>query len=213
MFELCSLTIWGTKPGDTTATVSAPYRECLSRDLRVRDLLKAAHASSAVGVSRSSGGKNETKRVKQEDSWRIVLSGLYELCLKWPGATTWLFSCVATCPIRFKVICWKSICRNCRLPMKIYTFWQHNKDRVSSYKLFFRFASCCYLPDKGGLQQMVRLSLLVPLPEFKDQLIKPGHFHVKGRARWDFSPYWRCAEVPPVNAKAARHRIDLGNLV
>lgn len=60
---------------------------------------------------------------------------------------------------------------------------------------------------------MVRLSLLVPLPEFKDQLIKPGHFHVKGRGREDFSPYWQCAEVPPVNAKAARHRIDLGSIV
>ncbi len=60
---------------------------------------------------------------------------------------------------------------------------------------------------------MVRLSFLAPLPEFKDQPIKQEHFHVKGRVRGDFSPYWRCAEVPPVNEKAARHRIDLRILV
>lgn len=57
---------------------------------------------------------------------------------------------------------------------------------------------------------MVRLSFLEPLGEFKDQLIK--HFHLKGRVRGDFSPGWQCAEVLPVNAKAARHKIDLGTL-
>lgn len=89
--------------------------------------------------------------------------------------------------------------------------------RVSSYKrLFVDLLSIRLLllrSDKGGLRQMVRLSFLVPLPEFKDQLIKQGHFHVKGKVRGDFSPHWRCAQVPPVNAKAARHRIDLGILV
>jgi len=57
---------------------------------------------------------------------------------------------------------------------------------------------------------MARLSFLVALCEFKDQLIKRGHFHLKGRVRGDFSPGWQCAEVLPVNAKAARHKTDLG---
>lgn len=81
-----------------------------------------------------------------------------------------------------------------------------------SLSLCFPFASCCYFSDKCGLRQMVRLSFLVPLCEFKDQLIKQGHFHLKRSVRGDFSPDRQCAKVLPVNAKAARHRIDLGVL-
>lgn len=40
---------------------------------------------------------------------------------------------------------------------------------------------------------MVRLSFLVPLSEFKDQLIKQGHFHLKRSVRGDFSPDRQCA--------------------